>query len=110
MMKWLLGRSGNVTPKAGSTAQPFPLYTTTSVALMLSPPHGVLLHEVSGLKVREVLMVSEVPIFEFEAQHMTQVRAFKHNAIWEERGLEQALGLIQVLENFGLPFSRGGHR
>lgn len=52
-------------------------------------------------------MVSEVPIFEFHAWHMAQVHAFKHNAIWEEWGLEQSLRLVQVLEHFGLPFSLG---
>lgn len=52
------------------------------------------LHNFPGIKVRELLLVSEVPIFKFQAHHTSWVCAFKHNVIWEERGLEQAFGLI----------------
>jgi len=52
-------------------------------------------------------MISEVPILKFHGWHMAQAHAFKHNSIWEERGLERTLGLVQVLGHFGLPFLWG---
>ena len=48
-------------------------------------------------------MVSEIPIFKLQVWHVPQVRAIKDDVIWEERSLERALALVEVLGHFFLP-------